>query len=91
MACDPLFQPFDPEAEVEISVGDLPHWFQPGAALFVTFRTFDSMPKAALNVWFREQLDWLARRGIAVTIDEIHSAGESLITGLPGQVSTEFK
>ena len=32
-----------------------------------------------------------ARRGIAVTIDEIQSAGESLITGLPGQVSTEFK
>jgi REP element-mobilizing transposase RayT len=91
MAGDLIFQPFDPEAEVEITVGDLPHWFQPGAALFVTFRTHDSMPKAVLDVWFREQLDWLARHGIAVTVDEIQNASESLITGLPGQVASEFK
>ena len=36
-----VFQAFDPDAELEISVRDLPHWFQPGVAIFVTFRTFD--------------------------------------------------
>ena len=40
----PQFVAFDPQAEVDISARNLPHWFQPGVAIFITMRTLDSMP-----------------------------------------------
>ncbi len=48
------FQPFDALADVVISERHLPHWFQPGAAIFVTFRTADSMPREVVERWHRE-------------------------------------
>ena len=38
------FQPFDPRADLDISRRNLPHWQQPGATYFVTFRLADSLP-----------------------------------------------
>ena len=57
-----VFGSFDPKAEVEITERNLPHWFQPGAAMFLTFRTADSMPRDVIIRWQRELEEWLAAR-----------------------------
>lgn len=38
----------------------LPHWRQPGAIYFVTFRTADSLPAHLLLEWTRDRQAWLA-------------------------------
>jgi REP element-mobilizing transposase RayT len=40
----PVFQPFDPRRQVQVTQRILPHWHQPGATYFVTFRLADSLP-----------------------------------------------
>ena len=59
-----VFNSLDPEAEINISERNLPHWFQVGAATFVTFRTADSIPKTLpagksalwqVSVWNKEK------------------------------------
>ena len=39
------FEPFDLRKEFESTHRNLPHWQQPGATYFVTFRLADSLPK----------------------------------------------
>jgi REP element-mobilizing transposase RayT len=56
------FNYFDPTEHIDITCGDLPHWQQSGATYFITFRTQDSLPKQAVEMWRRERDDWLARR-----------------------------
>ena len=87
----PIFQLFDPDAEVEITARDLPHWFQPGVATFVTFRTFDSMPQSVTDLWHREQIDWLGRHGIKVSADEVHSAVAQFTAGLPSELREPYR
>ncbi len=55
---------FDPDEDVRITAGRLPHWFQPGRMYFVTFRTNDSLPAAFAKLWWRRRNDWLCRQGI---------------------------
>jgi REP element-mobilizing transposase RayT len=56
------FFAFDQDAEIDIRNRNLPHWFQPGVAIFVTFRTLDSLPREVL-LKMREQFeDWLSRQ-----------------------------
>ncbi|MEZ6054578.1 MAG: transposase [Planctomycetaceae bacterium] len=57
------FGAFDPHAEVERTYRNLPHWFQPRVATFITFRTADSLPQAVLRQFERGQQDWLNRHG----------------------------
>ena len=38
--------------------GDLPHWEQDGATVFVTFRLADSIPQEKLNQWRGEEEEW---------------------------------
>ena len=38
--------------------GDLPHWEQAGATVFVTFRLADSIPQEKLNQWRGEEEEW---------------------------------
>ena len=40
---DIVFHALDREAEIEWTERNLPHWFQVDAAMFVTFRTADSV------------------------------------------------
>ena len=47
----PQFGAFDPEAEVDVSARNLPHWFQPGVAVFITMRCLDSMPGEVIELW----------------------------------------
>ena len=58
------FELFDPQAGVRITAGNLPHWYQPGATYFITFRTDDSMPVEVAELWYRRRDDWLSRHGI---------------------------
>jgi REP element-mobilizing transposase RayT len=42
----------------------LPHWAQPGTISFLTWRTWDSMPRDVLASWVAERDAWLVRHGI---------------------------
>ena len=87
----PIFGAYDPSAEVEITARDLPHWFQPGVAIFVTFRTIDSMPQSVVELWEREQTDWLARQGYAISVKELRDAGTRVLDRLPEALRAPFK
>jgi REP element-mobilizing transposase RayT len=50
------FQPFNPRGEFKATHRNLPHWHQPGATYFVTFRLADSLP-----VEVREQFEEMRR------------------------------
>jgi len=52
---------FDREAKTIKTRANLPHWFQPGVVLFVTFRLADSIPKEKLKLWTIERDAWLAQ------------------------------
>jgi REP element-mobilizing transposase RayT len=56
----PTLQYFDPQAPVTYLTGTLPHWRQPGATYFVTFRLADSLPQEKLRIWIEEKAGWLA-------------------------------
>jgi putative transposase len=58
------FQFFDPDEEVSIQWGQLPHWDQPGTLCFLTWRTIDSIPRAVLRRWRVERAVWLRKYGI---------------------------
>jgi len=55
---------FDPEANVDVSARNRPHWDQNGAVTFVTIRLADSMPGAVVARWLAEQDDWLKAHGL---------------------------
>jgi REP element-mobilizing transposase RayT len=57
------FRAFDRDAEIDSSSRHLPHWFQVGVATFVTFRTFDSMPRDVVQRWHDEIAEWLRDNG----------------------------
>ena len=84
MSEQPVFRAFDPDAEIEITYRDLPHWFQPGVAIFVTFRTFDSLPQSVRELWEREQIDWLARHGITLSAADLRNP-DLWAAGPPGR------
>ena len=50
---------FDPWEHVDIHGSKLPHWQQPGATYFVTFRLADSLPKSLLDQWKNDRENWL--------------------------------
>ena len=69
MSDEPLaFNPLDRGREIEIRERNLPHWFQPGAAIFITFRTEDSLPKEVVLRMQRELEEWLRVRSLPVEL-----------------------
>jgi tetratricopeptide (TPR) repeat protein len=54
-----VFHSLDRDAEIEVSQRNLPHWFQVGSAVFITFRTADSWPREVLERRIRELEAWL--------------------------------
>lgn len=76
---------FDPSQEVDKSHRSLPHWFQPGVATFITFRTEDSMPREVIIRWRRELEDWLTRNGLSAA-----SVDTNRLEGLPDPQQKEF-
>lgn len=60
------FRFFDPAAECHNLDGrHLPHWSQPGTVCFLTWRTWDSLPRAVVEAWQADRESWLRRHGIA--------------------------
>jgi len=51
---------FNAREEIERHTTVLPHWEQPGATYFVTFRLGDSLPQTKLDVWNAERDQWLS-------------------------------
>ncbi|MBL9130068.1 MAG: transposase [Verrucomicrobiaceae bacterium] len=55
----PALKFFNPYAEVERHTTVLPHWEQPGATCFVTFRLADALPQKKLDDWNRVRDAWI--------------------------------
>ncbi len=63
-----MFNLFNPNSDFQIIAGsNLPHWFQPQATYFITFRTEDSLPTHLARRWHAERSAWLARHGITTS------------------------
>ena len=56
---DVQFRAFDEHAAIEETRRHLPHWEQPGATYFVTFRLADSIANDVLAQWREERAQWL--------------------------------
>jgi len=50
---------FNPYADIQATHHWLPHWQQPGACLFLTFRLADAVPKELIDRWRNEREVWL--------------------------------
>ena len=61
----PTFRPFDPDGPLRVYVRHLPHWRQPGATYFVTFRQDDSIPGKVLAEWADVKARWYRAHGLA--------------------------
>ena len=56
---DNHFTPFRPDLSVRVYRRDLPHWEQPGATYFITFRTADSLPQEHVRSLKEQRELWL--------------------------------
>ncbi len=72
-----VFNALDREADIDVSERNLPHWFQVGSAIFVTFRTVDSLPKDVLLRMTAELRDWLNRNELPKELADSMFAAES--------------
>jgi hypothetical protein len=57
---NPLPRFYDPLVEIGKRTTVLPHWEQPGATYFVTFRLADSIPQSKLDAWKAERAAWMS-------------------------------
>lgn len=55
---------FERDRDYEVIERKLPHWTQPGTLAFITFRTFDSLPRQVIESWKKEQHRLLRQHGI---------------------------
>ncbi len=61
---------FNPHGVIDTSHRNLPHWYQDGAAYFVTFRLADSIPQSKLKQWVIERERWLGHNPEPLTIGQ---------------------
>jgi len=50
---------FNPFVDIEKTANNLPHWQQPGATYFITFRLGDAIPAALRTQWLSDQATFL--------------------------------
>ena len=81
-----MFELFDPQGDVRITAGNLPHWYQPDVTYFVTFRTEDSLPNDVADLWHRRRDDWLRRHQVNPT----NPRWKALFERLPREEQIEF-
>ena len=86
------FGVFDRQTHTDQHLRKLPHWFQPGVAMFITFRTKDSMPKAVVKTWRDEILQWMLKEGLAQPGLEISDQWDELpdIDSIPQNLRAKF-
>ena len=66
-----MFNLFDPNSDLDIISGaNLPHWFQPRATYFITFRTENSLPVDLIKRWHAERSAWLSQHGIHTSMPD---------------------
>jgi putative transposase len=82
----PHFGTFDKNADIGFDSRFLPHWFQPGVAVFITFRTADSLPREVIMRWKDELRDWLRRAGVMIEPDQELPDVEMI----PGNLQSEY-
>lgn len=80
-------QAFDPLQEYSVVERRLPHWSQRGTIAFITWRTWDSMPKQVIAAWLAERDALLRRYGI----DPSRPDWEACLQALPKSVAREVK
>ncbi len=81
------FELFDPDGELRITAGNLPHWYQPGVTYFVTMRTDDSVPQSVAALWHARRCDWLRRHAI----DPCDPGAQWAILRLPAEQRREYQ
>lgn len=81
------FELYDPSHPIDVFYRKLPHWYQPTATCFITFRTSDSMPAETLNSWHAARTDWLQRHGI----DPSSRNWPKALEQLPAHVQNTFR
>ena len=78
---------FDPDAELTITHGHLPHWDQQGSTYFITWRTADSIPGPVWEEWRKERNAWL----VSHRIDPGRRDGRMHLELLPVTERREFR
>ena len=66
----PFVRFFDPNRPITKKRGQLPHWTQPGATYFVTFRLADSLPETKLRFLREEKEVWIQNHPPPLSFDE---------------------
>lgn len=90
------FHPLNREAEIQVRARNLPHWSQPGTAIFVTFRTADSMPAEVLQRWQLELEEWLLHAKLPIeladsVVNRRHQNHVQLFEKLSAVQQSEFR
>ena len=78
---------FDPSAEYSVAEGRLPHWEQVGVVVFITFRTWDSLPREVVQAFLSKRDNWLRSHGI----DPAQPDWEQGVAGLRADEQTTFQ
>lgn len=81
ISCLPEFRGLDEGSAVAVYWRNLPHWRQPGATYFVTFRLADSIPKQVIESWRKSRRVWL----------EAHNIKADWLTHEPERFSTAYQ
>ncbi|MCB1230607.1 MAG: transposase [Verrucomicrobiae bacterium] len=71
---------FNPWGEIDRRLNRLPHWEQPGAVYFVTWRLADSLPREVLDRFFEDREGWL-RNHPEPRSEEVEAAYDRLFAG----------
>lgn len=66
----PPFGFFDHERPTEYRKHNLPHWFQSGVAMFVTFRLVDSLPADVVSKMRQDLSDWITAKQLPTILVE---------------------
>jgi REP element-mobilizing transposase RayT len=90
------FHCFDREAELDKRERNLPHWFQSGVAIFVTYRTIDSLPREVVARMQQELEDWLQSKGLPGELAKSTFAGrlpnhQQLIDAMPAPDQRQYR
>ena len=90
------FYPLDRDAEIAISHRKLPHWFQVNAAVFVTFRTADSLPRDVVLRMQQDLQEWLEVKKLpkeltALLFDSRRSTRAHVLEQLSDRDRREFR
>ncbi len=90
------FQAFDPDAEILVRERNLPHWFQPGVAVFLTFRTLDSLPRDVVLRNQRQLAEWLCVRDLPISLASwdsslVSQSDQRQLDGLPSADRRRFR